>query len=49
MNAVKDFFFHRNCLLYKCFQESLKGKLFDILDTVDSYIELETIIDQMKN
>ena len=31
------------------FKESLKGKLFDILETVDSYIEVETIIDQMKN
>ena len=25
------------------------GKLFDTLETVDSYIEVETIIDQMKN
>ena len=28
---------------------SLKAKLFGILETVDSYIEVETIIDQMKN
>ena len=33
----------------KSFKESLKGKLFDILETVDSYIEVDTIIDQMKN
>ena len=33
----------------KSFKESLKGKLFDILETVDSYIEVETIINQMKN
>ena len=32
----------------KSFKESLKGKLFDIFETVDSYIEVETIIDQMK-
>ena len=32
----------------KSFKESLKGKLFDILETVDSYIEVETIIDQLK-
>ena len=30
-------------------KESLKGKLFDTLETVDSYNEVETIIDQMKN
>ena len=33
----------------KYFKESLKGELFDTLETVDSYIEVETIIDQMKN
>ena len=33
----------------KYFKESLKGKLFDTLETVDSYVEVETIIDQMKN
>ena len=33
----------------KSFKESLKEKLFYILETVDSYIEVETIIDQMKN
>ena len=33
----------------KSFKESLKGKLFDILENVDSYIEVEAIIDQMKN
>ena len=33
----------------KSFKESLKGKLLDILETVDSYIEVETLIDQMKN
>ena len=33
----------------KSFKESLKGKLFDILETVDSFIEVETIIDQIKN
>ena len=33
----------------KYFNESLKGMLFDTLETVDSYIEVETIIDQMKN
>ena len=31
------------------FKESLRGKLFDILETVDSYVEVETIIDQLKN
>ena len=31
------------------FKESLNGKLFDRFETVDSYIEVETIIDQMKN
>ena len=33
----------------KSCKESLKGKLFDTIETVDSYIEVETIIDQMKN
>ena len=33
----------------KSFKESLKGKLFDVLETVDSHIEVETMIDQMKN
>ena len=33
----------------KSFKESLKGKLFDTLETVDSCIKVETIIDQMKN
>ena len=33
----------------KSFKESLKGKFFDTLETADAYIEVETIIDQMKN
>ena len=33
----------------KSFKASQKGTLFDILKTVDSYIEVETIVDQMKN
>ena len=32
----------------KSFKESLKGKLFDALETVVSYIDVETIIRQVK-